>query len=87
MTMTVEPIFGNGWTDGRGDVPEPPTFTIKAERKDDGAISGIITTIGDARLMGARFEATLRHVPSDSLYNCQIELDDGATLAGYCKII
>lgn len=86
MTMTVEPIYGNGWTDGRGDVPEPSTFTIEAKQTDNGAIFGRIVTSGDPRLTGATFEATPRHVAHDSLYNCQIKCEGGATLAGYCKI-
>ena len=86
MTMTVEPIYGNGWTDGQSDVPEPSPFTVDARRAENGAISGRILASADARFVGARFEATLRHMAPDPLYNCQIECEEGITLWGYCKI-
>jgi len=86
MTMTVEPIYGNGWTDGRIDVPQPPPFQVDARKTDDGAISGRVVTSADATLVGAAFEATPRHTASDSLYNCQIRTQSGRTLAGYCAI-
>lgn len=87
MTMTVEPIYGNGWTDGRGDVPEPSPFTIEAKRAGNGAVSGRVIACEDAKLVNAKFEASPRHIAPDALYNCQIECEDGAVLAGYCKIV
>lgn len=86
MTMTVEPIYGNGWTDGQDEVPEPSPFTVDALRRQDGTIAGHIVTSEDATLVGARFEATPRHLTSDAIYNCHIKMDGGVTLSGYCKI-
>lgn len=85
-TMTVEPIFGNGWTDGRTDMPQPSCFEIDAE-EDQGVISGQITASNDTNLIGATFQATARHEDaSDCLFNCQIEFGDETKLTGYCKI-
>lgn len=87
MTLIVEPIYGNGWTDGHGVVPEPSAFSVQAKRTEAGAISGPITACDDARLVGATFEATPRHVALDAVYNCFIKCEEGSSLAGYCKIV
>lgn len=86
MTMTVEPIYGNGWTDGHDSIQEPSRFTIDAQRTDKGKIVGRIIISEEASLKGAMFEATPRHAAIDSVFNCCIKIEKGAVLIGYCLI-
>jgi hypothetical protein len=86
MTMTLEPIYGNGWTNGQGDIPEPSSFKINARHGNNGAIVGHIIASEEAGFTGAVFEATPRHLTLSSIYNCHIKIEGGATLVGYCRI-
>ena len=86
MIISVQPIYGNGWTDGQTDVTEPELFEVDAVRREDGTISGRITVSDDKILSGAIFEATPRHVAEDMLYNCSIRYQDGRRITGYCHI-
>lgn len=86
MRMIVQPIYGNGWTDGRTDVPEPAPFEVDAQRRENGTISGRIASNSDTNLSGASFEATPRHLNQDPLYNCNIKQQDGRRITGYCRI-
>lgn len=82
----VQPIYGNGWTVDYTDIPEPAPFRVDGCRDAQGAISGKVI-LPEHEFLGASFEAKLRHVIDDSLYNCRIKLPEGRVIRGYCKIM
>ena len=84
--MTIEPVYGNGWTNGRGNVTEPRPFEIVGQRTQNGVIFGQITLSQDESLLGATFKATPRHANADGVYNCQVVYLCGDTITGFCKI-
>jgi len=86
MTIAVKPIYGNGWTDGRTDIPEPPPFQIEGCNAIDGMISGKIVACRELIYVGAMFEANQRYECDSSIYNCRIEMKNGLFLFGYCSL-
>lgn len=86
MLNCIDPIYGNGWTDGIDTIDEPSPFKIETSDKENGAITGIIVTEGHA-LAGCNFSARRRFSSEELIFNCAIWPFKGKVLNGYCNIL
>ena len=85
MRLHVIPIYGNGWTDGRKTLNEPPPFDVEVGDRDGDTVVGIIVSQGHA-LNGAEFLASLRYKDDSTTYNCSVLAKNSCLLQGYCMI-
>lgn len=93
MIMNVEPVYGNGWTDGAVTLHEPPPFQIETDGSGSSKeIRGRVVTQGHP-LSGFSFEASLHFRSDRETYNCCLSQspstavkDSGELIYGYCYI-
>ena len=82
--ISVVPIYGWGWTDGKVTIETPSEFVAVVEQKADG-LSGVVQS-GD--LAGRKIEMSKRHAgPFDGMVNITIRNDElDEKLSGFAEI-
>ena len=84
MKVNIEPIYGNGWTDGAQTVDVPACFKSNVAQLGT-TFSGKVETQGH-KLEGFTFAASKRSDIDDGHYNIQIRGPKGDILSGYCIV-